>query len=271
MFWHSKGIFGFFRKKKKLGLALGGGNIKGLAHVGVLKVLERHNIPIDYISGNSAGSIAAAFYAAGLSAGRIEEIVMDLEWSKILRPKITKSGFFTSETLENFMLKNLPIKHFRETKIPLLITATDIASGKEYVFRQGQESIALAVRCSCNIPGVFNPVSYNDMLLIDGVFVNNLPADHLRKSGAERVIGVNLVPLHNVAGRPGVFFDLLNKANDLKEAILVRENYYPCDLIISPINEYISVAQRGRKFYEHLIALGEKEAEKHIAEIKRYV
>lgn len=271
MFLNQKNIFNFFFKRKKIGLALGGGNVKGLAHIGVLKVMERHNIPIHCITGTSAGAIVAALYASGLSVERIEEIIMGLEWTKVLFPRISKLGFFSSESIQKFMEKNLPIKYFRETKIPLAISATDISKGQEYVFKGKEESIAFAVRASSNIPGFFNPVHYNDMLLIDGVFTNNLPAAHLKKMGAEINIGVNLIPTESCAGKPDIVFDLLNKANDLKESILVKNKFYPCDILLNPIQEYISIMSRGKKMYEYLIGLGEKEAERNISKIKKYV
>lgn len=260
------------KKHDGLALALGGGNIKGLVHVGILKALTDAGIKISAISGTSAGSIAAAFYASGASPKELEDIAMNLDWFSIIFPRFTKTGFFSGKKIENLIEKKLSVKTFGETKIPLFIVATDAYSGKPYVFKHKNESIALAVRASCTIPGLFVPVEYEDKLLIDGSFSNNLPLSCLNSLGKKYYrLGVNIIPRGEMSHKPSSFFNVLSRAHEIQEITNFDKYCGQYDLLLEPLKEYVSVHAHNKTFYKKMIELGYQEVERNIDKIKRYV
>ncbi len=260
------------KKHEGLALALGGGNIKGLVHVGILKALDEAGIKISAISGTSAGSIAAAFYAGGVPPKDLETIAMELDWFTVVFPRFDKTGFFSGKKIENLIDKKLPVKTFGETKIPLFIVATDMYSGKEYVFKHKNEAIAFAVRASCTIPGLFVPVEYEDRLLIDGAFSNNLPLNCFKTLGQKHYrIGVNIIPRGRMSETPSSFFNVLSRAHEIQEINNFNKYRGQYDLLLDPLKEYVSVHAHNKAFYKKMIEIGYREVEKNIDKIKRYV
>jgi NTE family protein len=265
----------FKKKGKGIGLALGGGSIRGVAHVGVLKALEKHGIKPAYLTGNSAGAIVAALYASGLSIEEVEQIALKLDWLHLVFPTKSGLGLFSGKRLEDILKKNLPVETFGESRIPLKIVAADLLSGKEYVFEKPNESIAFAVRASSAIPGIFAPVNYKKMLLVDGCLLNNLPVSLLDDFNPAMKIAVNVVPDVSIKEMPaGIFnqglFSLISRSNDLYILNNLNSAVKNCDLLISPLKKYISPVQFNNKINKELIAMGEMETEKYIGLIKRY-
>lgn len=210
-------------ERKRVGLVLGGGGAKGVAHIGVLKVLEEAGIPIDYIAGTSMGAIVGGLYAIGYKAAEIDSMVSRQDWTMLLSDRVKRSnlsfpekenseryiislpfgknkkdrlisGMIKGQNLQN-LFSNLTIGYhdsvdFNTFHIPFACVAVDIIDGKEYVFRQG--SLPLAMRASMAIPAVFTPVRLDSMVLVDGGLNNNYPADVARSMGADVIIGVDL-------------------------------------------------------------------------------
>lgn len=179
----------FKRKKKKIGLCLGGGGTRGFAHLGALKAFEEYGIKFDMVAGTSVGSIVGAMYCAGLKFSDIYEM------TKLLNPKdIRKSkfGFMPSQTdgLETFLSNNIKYKNIEELPVPLCVVAVDLKTGIEYDFSHGD--LVKIVAGSCAVPAIFAPVSYKDYLLIDGGVMNNIPANVLRDEGCDIVITVDV-------------------------------------------------------------------------------
>jgi NTE family protein len=166
-------------KRPVVGIALGGGVARGMAHVGVLRELEKNDIPIDLIAGTSAGALAGACYAAGMTPDQIEELACNMSWSDLGRVTVSRLGFYNSERTESFLKKTLPVSRFEQTRIPLGIVATDLQAGKMVVFTEGD--IPLAVRASCAIPCYFIPVMVNGRMMVDGGVVGHLRARHGRR------------------------------------------------------------------------------------------
>ncbi len=181
------------RKPKKIGLALSGGGVRGAAHVGVLRILEREGIRPDCVVGVSAGSIVGAGYCAGMSVAKMEEIALNLQWSKLGRIVRPRLGFFDSQRLESYVTELIGDLQFAELSIPFAAVAADILTGQLVILREG--SVAQAVRASCALPGIFTPVERGDQLLVDGGVINNLPVSVAREMGADYVIAVDLLPL----------------------------------------------------------------------------
>jgi NTE family protein len=174
----------------KIGLALSGGFARGIAHIGVLKVLEEAKIPIAFIAGSSVGALIGAIYCAGATAREMEEIACRVRRRHFVRWKISRYGLFSSSQMMKFLDKILTVKRFEELQIPLAITATEISSGEGVFFRSGP--LAEAVRASCAYPGVFPPVHSGGRLLVDGGLTHPEPTQPLLEMGAERIVAVRL-------------------------------------------------------------------------------
>jgi len=178
--------------KKKIGLALSGGAVLGIAHLGAIKVLEEHHIPIDFIAGTSAGSLVGAFLAAGYRSDEMFQLVKSLSWGKISKVTIPKMGLLNSKLLERFVDSHLGRIDIADLPRPFAAVAVDLTSGKEVIFRSGP--VSEAVRASCTIPGVFTPLIRGDQVLVDGGVLNFLPTNVVRQMGADYVIAIKLMP-----------------------------------------------------------------------------
>ena len=177
-------------KKVKLGVAFGGGGARGIAYVGVLKAFEELGVKIDYISGTSIGSIAGSLIAFGKDSAFLSDAVKSIKMKDIRNSKLIWKPS-KAQNIENLLLKFFEKDlMFSELKIPFKAVCTDIKSGKEVHIDAG--SVAKAVSGSCAVPGVFTPVEYGDMNLVDGMLTNNVPADVVRNMGANIVIAIDL-------------------------------------------------------------------------------
>jgi NTE family protein len=176
----------------RIGLALGGGAARGLAHVGVLRALVENNIRIDCIAGTSAGSIVGGAYAAGLSVEEIAGFGLNLRWRDIGRVTMSKLGVQTNERLEHYLRARLPVSRFEQLRIPFAAVATELKTGAPVVLRDAGD-VPFAIRASCAIPGWYVPVP--DPLgrqLVDGGLVAVIPSTMARSLGADIVIAVDV-------------------------------------------------------------------------------
>lgn len=177
-------------KPAKIALVLGAGASRGFAHIGVLKVLESNKIPIHIIVGTSAGSFVGSLYAYGYNAFQLQKMSFSIERGDIIDLTIPDNGFIKGEKLEEYInekLKNTPIEKLR---IPFYAVATDIQNGQEVAFGKGNTGIA--VRASCSIPGIFQPVKISDRIYIDGGVVSPVAVNVARRLGADFVIAVDI-------------------------------------------------------------------------------
>jgi NTE family protein len=188
-----------------VGLALSGGAARGLAHVGVLQVLEREQVPVDCIAGTSVGSVVGAAYAAGIQGDPLLEMALQVRWRKIARPVWPRLGFFSFAKLESYLIERVGDLTFADLTLPYAAVATDLETGQPAILREGR--IAPAVRASCSVPGAVTPVEWNGRLLADGGVVNNLPISVVRELGADIVIAVNLI--HPPTRRPKGLVEIL--------------------------------------------------------------
>ncbi|MEH6583849.1 MAG: patatin-like phospholipase family protein [Halioglobus sp.] len=210
--------------RPKIGLVLGGGGARGSAHIGVIRLLEELNIPVDYVTGTSIGSLVGALYATGMNADELENVILDIDWDDLFvdetdrkeqpyrrkrdddlilfGPKLgvgegsslVQQGAISGQKI-NFLFESL-IKQrtqssdFSRLPIPYRAIATDLVTGEEVVLEEGD--LALAMRASMSVPGLFDPVEWGDYMLVDGGLVNNVPIDVVRDMGADIVIAVNV-------------------------------------------------------------------------------
>ena len=222
----------FFKKPKKVALVLGGGAARGLAHIGVIKALEEHNISFDYVVGTSVGSLVGAFYAAGLTSAEM------IEYAKTIKTKDIKSGlipFVPSKTdgIKNVVVNALGNIDITDLKKHYCAVAVDVKSAREVHFVKG--NLAEIVAASCAVPGVFLPVEYEDYVLYDGGLSNNLPSNVPKiVFGCDAVIAVDVNSTRGYGTDSTKYIEtimasirIMMKSNSLK-------GYLNSDLIIQP-------------------------------------
>ena len=212
------------KTRPKIGLVLGGGGARGAAHIGVIRKLKELNIPIDYVAGTSMGSLIAALYATGMNADELDRTIRSLEWGDLfnddtrradrpfrrkrdddlalfgpklgvgrdssLLPRGAISGQKISFLFESLVRDRVQVDNFDDLPIPYRSVTADIATGRTVVLDHG--NLALAMRASMSVPGVFDPVELSGHLLVDGGIVNNVPVDVVRAMGADRLIVVDV-------------------------------------------------------------------------------
>jgi NTE family protein len=174
----------------KVALVLGAGASRGFTHIGAIKILEANRVPIHMVVGTSAGSFVGCLYAYGFNAFQLQSLSFSIEKGDIIDLTVPDNGFIKGEKLEsyvNHMVNNTPIEKLR---IPFHAVATDIRSGKEIAFASG--NTGMAVRASCAIPGIFQPVKIGEKYYVDGGLVSPVAVDYARKMGADIVIAVDI-------------------------------------------------------------------------------
>ncbi len=178
---------------KKLGIALGSGSAKGIAHIGVLEVLEEKNIAINEISGSSIGAMIGAAYAAGLTIEEMKEIAFNIDQKKLWTffdfTNPMTGGLIKGNVVEEFLNTVLPVKRFEELRIPFSCVATDVKTGEPVIYNSGD--LVPAIRASISLPGFFMPYKYQKRLLIDGGIVNPVPVDLLTHSDYNVAVVLN--------------------------------------------------------------------------------
>ncbi len=177
-----------FRRKHKIGLCLSGGGVRGFAHLGAFKAFEECGIKFDAVAGTSIGSAFAAFYAADVKFKEFYDICSSVDGKSFVKQRF---GILPSKMdgLSGILSETLPYKTIKELKIPYFAVAVDLNSGKEIDFAEGE--LIPIITGSCAIPGVFLPVKYKNMTLIDGGVKNNIPADILLKNGCDYVVSID--------------------------------------------------------------------------------
>jgi NTE family protein len=216
----------------RLGLALGGGFARGLAHIGVLNVLEENHIPVHCIAGVSAGAIVAAAYASGADAAQIAQAGAAMRFTDVARWTIGRMGFAGSDRMDRFLRKLLKCQTFDQMRIPLAVVATDIVTGEPVVFRD-RGDVVLPIRASCSYPGLFQPVRCGDRLLVDGAISMEVPALLTRLLGATHVISVHL-PMQGAAAMPTNMFHVINRCFQIMHSRTEITWRQHSDLVIEP-------------------------------------
>jgi NTE family protein len=245
-------IKSFLKKSpKNIGLALGGGAALGAVHIGVLKAIDELDINIEYISGTSIGSLIAALYAFGKSPNQIEKVALKLNWLDVSRVKISKYGILNNSKIKPFIKEQIGNVSFEDSKIPLAVVATDLISRKKVVLKNGLvEDGVLASTC---IPGVFSPIQQNDMLLVDGGVVENVPVSTLEELGAKFKISVDLTSYSNTT-IPKNIIDVIISSINLAMMSSTINNISKADIQISPnLGRYSPIDSKKTK---ELIDLG---------------
>ena len=251
----------------KIGLALGGGFARGVAHVGILKALERAHIPIYCITGVSAGAIVAAAYASGTEVDEIARIGCAMRFTDVARWTLCRLGLVGSERMAAFLKRLLKKFKFEEMQIPLGVLATDLGTGEPVSFRDSGDVI-LPIRASCSYPGLFQPIRYKDRLLVDGAMCMEVPAQLARKMGATHVISVCL-PMQGPAVVPSNMLQVVNRCFQILQSRAEESWRRHSDVIIAP--DVTGVAWDGFKSGEEMIEAGERAAEAALPQIRKWL
>jgi NTE family protein len=250
-----------------IGLALGGGFARGIAHIGVLKVLEAENIPIRYIAGTSVGALIGAAYCSGLSPADLEQVATRVRFKHFASWTLSRYGFASNQRMIGFLNSILKVKTFEELRIPLAITATDFSSGEGVVFHSGP--LVDPVRASCAYPGMFLPVKIRGRQLIDGMLSYTVPTAPLRQMGAKRVLAVHLKGRWTNGEGPRHLFDVIGQCFSIAQEMNCHIWKQAADLVIEPdVNGYKYDA------FEHaadLVRAGEVVTRAALPEIRKWL
>src|SRR6202163_67110 len=217
--------------RPRVGVALGGGFARGIAHLGVLSVLEKEHIPVDFLAGTSAGAMLAIAYASGHPIHEIVTQARATRFKDFGNWKLSWLGLASNQKLEHYPRKYLGVSLFEDLRIPLSIAATDLGKGEPVFFSHGQ--LGPALRASCAYPGMFVPVEIEGRMLVDGFLAAPVPVDAARSMGADVVIAVFLEAANNrtpssIVDVIGLSFAILQRHADL-------EWRSRADIIIEPV------------------------------------
>jgi len=215
----------------RIGLALGSGAARGLAHIPVLEVFENEGIRIDMIAGTSIGSLVGGVYSTGVPIKYIKEIAKELTWDHITDITFPRKGLIKGDKLLSFLEIITQGKNIEDLKIPFRAIACDIESGKHIVLKEG--SVAKAIRASTSIPGIYIPFQHQDKVLIDGGVIDPVPVSTVRDMGADIVIAVD-VGIKNVQYEANNIFDILFNTFDIIQHELEKHRPLNADIIIKP-------------------------------------
>ncbi|HEV3331054.1 MAG TPA: patatin-like phospholipase family protein [Bryobacteraceae bacterium] len=250
----------------KIGLALGGGFARGIAHAGVLKVFEEHQVPIHCITGVSAGAIVAAAYASGATPAEIIRAGCSLRFADVARWSFGRMGFVATERMKRFLEQLLKNYRFQEMPIPLGILATDVVTGETVSFL-GSGDVFVPIRASCAYPGLYHPVPYNGRMLVDGAITMEIPARLARELGATHVISVHL-PVQSPELPPKNIFQVVNRCFQIMQSRTEESWRSSSDLVITP--DVRGVEWDGFAAGPLLVQAGEEAALAALPEIRKW-
>jgi len=250
-----------------IGLALGGGFARGIAHVGVLKVLEEEGIPVRMIAGTSVGGLIGAAYCSGVTIAELEEVAYKVRFTTFARWTLSRYGFATNDRMVSFLTRTLKVQTFEELRIPLGVTATDFNTGEGMVFTSG--SIIDPVRASCAYPGMFLPVEICGRWLVDGMLSNPVPTRPLRAMGAERVLAVQLKGQWSKTTAPRHLFDVIGQSFAIAQDMMSSVWRSAADLVIEP--DVAGFDYDDFKRAGELIRVGEVAMRRALPEVRKWL
>jgi NTE family protein len=250
-----------------IGVALGGGFARGIAHVGALKVLEQEGIPISIVAGTSVGALIGAAYCSGVTLQELEDMAASIRFSNFARWTLSRCGFASNDRMISFLTRILKVKTFEELRIPLGVTATDFNTGEGVVFHSG--SIIDPVRASCAYPGMFLPVQIRGRYMVDGMLSHPVPTRPLRELGADRVLAVHLRGTWANGGAPRHLFDVIGQSFAIAQDAMSSVWRQAADLVIEP--DVAGFAYDDFKRAKDLIRVGEAAMRNAMPEVRKWL
>ncbi|NIK79142.1 putative acylesterase/phospholipase RssA/CRP-like cAMP-binding protein [Paenibacillus castaneae] len=246
-----------------IGLALGSGSIRGAAHVGVLKALEKEGIPIDMIAGTSVGAFIGALYASGQPISEFERVLPTLRWRQLFRLNLSQIAIANNNPMERFMENYIGQKYFEDLNIPFAAVASDANTGEAHILRTGL--VSQAIRATTAVPGLIKPVNIGGRTLVNGTVVHPVPVALVKSMGADIAIAVD-VSAPTFTKTPGKnFVCSILKTMDMMSERMIQEELQVADVIISP---QLGISRYHFKDSSIFIEEGERVAREAMAEIK---
>jgi NTE family protein len=260
------------KKKLKIGLALGGGGARGLAHIGVIKILEKNNISIDFISGTSMGAMIGSFYASSKDIEKLEKTAKTTDWKKLaslIDPSL-KEGIIEGKKVYNFIREQIGDVSFSELSISFSAISTDLKTGKSVMFKQGKD-VASAVRASISLPLIFKPVEIGGKILADGGLSMPVPVDAVKDMGADIIIAVDLdtnnLPNNYKKVDKFSFYKIANNSINILRYNLAFYNSKDANIIVLPKLDGFGMGDFHKA--DKIIKSGETAMKKNMAKLKK--
>jgi NTE family protein len=251
----------------RIGLALGGGFARGIAHVGILRVLEREKIPLHCITGVSAGAIVAAAYASGATTEEIAAVGSAMRFGDVAKWSLSKLGFAGSDRMVGFMARLLKKLRFEDMRIPLGVVATDLRAGKPVSFRDTGE-VTPAIRASCSYPGLYRPFELNGRTYVDGAITVEVPSHLARQMGATHVIAA-CIPNQDETFQPHNMFQVVSRCFQILMSFNEEGWRKDSDAVVIP--DVGAIPWDGFENAMAMIEAGERAAEKALPQIRKWL
>lgn len=258
------------KKDIKIGLALGGGGALGYAHIGVLEVLKEHGINIDMVAGTSMGAIIGGAWACGLSTDHMRDIATKIKTHNLLDFNMQLKGGLLGGTSALKLIQNaVNVENFEDLKMPFACTASDLLSGEQVVLNKG--NLIQAIRASMSIPGLFNPVDYEDRYLIDGGMLGNVPSQVVKDMGADFVIAIDIMGDYKLTSKPKLVPMVLLHTVFMQGSCITQKsiNKENTDVLINMNLGYMKMLEFTKENAIRWIYHARRETEKAIPEIKK--
>ncbi|ARI77589.1 patatin-like phospholipase family protein [Halobacillus mangrovi] len=252
--------------RPKVGLALGSGGARGFSHLGVLKTLKEHDIPVDMVAGSSMGALVGSFFAAGQQIEDLYKLAFTFKRKYYLDFTVPKMGFIQGRRIKEYIRLFTFGKNLEEFDLPMAIIATDLYAGEKKIFRTGPASEA--VRASIAIPGIFVPEKIDDRLYIDGGVMDRVPVSVVKEMGADVVIAVDCA---HFDADPNInsIYDVIIQSIDIMQDELVTAMGVSADADVMIRPDVSKYSSRAFTNIKEIVEAGEKEAEIHIEAIKK--
>lgn len=254
-------------KRPRVALVLGAGSARGLAHIGVLQVLEENNIHVDMIVGSSIGAMVGSLYACGTNLRMLESLIENMNTSYLYDIRVPRMGFIAGRRIKEFLDLLTKKKSFADLNVPLFVVCCDLISGERFIWEEGV--ISEAVRASISIPGIFTPIKKDNMLLVDGAVTDRLPVEVARLKKADLVIAVDVTfgpgkktVIHNT-------FDVILTTLDILQKQQFDIIYPKADILIQPA--VTCFASQDFEKAREIIDMGREAAKNKLEEIKEKI
>jgi NTE family protein len=255
------------KRPPAIGVALGGGFARGIAHIGVLKVLEQEAIPVRMVAGTSVGALIGAAYCSGLTIAELEQLAHKVRFTTFARWTLSRYGFATNDRMAPFLASTLKVQTFEELRIPLGVAATDFNTGEGAIFHSG--SIIDPVRASCAYPGMFLPVEIGGRRLVDGMLSHPVPTRPLRTMGAERVLAVHLKGQWSKTTAPRHLLDVIGQSFAIAQDTMSAVWKSAADVVIEP--DVAGFDYDDFKRADELIRVGELAMRRVLPEVRKWL
>lgn len=252
----------------KIALVLSGGSAYGFAHIGVLKVLEKHNIDVDIIGGTSMGAIIGGLYSAGITIEKMEEILTKFSRNKIVDFNIfsfADDGLLYGKKVSKLLKSIVGDKLIEDCDKQFFCIASNLTNGKKHIFEKGL--LTTAIRASMSVPGIFKPVRIDNKCLVDGGASDNLPVEEARKRGADKVIAVDVCTYYKKENNLRNAFDILVSAMNLTVSNFINSQQDKGDIYIKIDQPKVSFLKFSYEDAKKSIKYGEEAAKKMLPEL----